>query len=121
MHAVARLTLHPHIPNIQTSWVKLGAAGASACLRAGANDLGGSLMNESITRAAGTKHGQEFGPACMEDVIRSLGRDPLQRTTLYGDAPAERRQAAKTAPALADPIMTKVSAKSGMRDAPAIA
>jgi FO synthase len=69
MHAVARLVLHPHIANIQTSWVKLGAAGAKACLNAGANDLGGSLMNESITRAAGTEHGQEFSPTAMEELI----------------------------------------------------
>ena len=53
MHAVARLVLHPLIPNIQTSWVKMGPDGAAACLKAGANDLGGTLMNESITRAAG--------------------------------------------------------------------
>ena len=53
MHAVARLALHPLIPNIQISWVKMGPDGAAACLKAGANDLGGTLMNESITRAAG--------------------------------------------------------------------
>tara|TARA_A100001391_G_scaffold205379_1_gene205553 strand:- start:2580 stop:4961 length:2382 start_codon:yes stop_codon:yes gene_type:complete len=84
MHAVARLALHPIIPNIQTSWVKLGAAGASACLRSGANDLGGTLMNESISRAAGTQHGQEMPPAMMEELILSIGRIPRQRTTFYG-------------------------------------
>ncbi len=84
MHAVARLALHPHIPSIQTSWVKLGAAGVSACLNAGANDMGGTLMNESISRAAGTSHGQEMPPAAMQEIIRSLGREPRQRTTLYG-------------------------------------
>ena len=63
MHAVARLALHPLVPNIQTSWVKMGPAGRKACLRAGANDLGGTLMNESITRAAGAVHGQEMPPA----------------------------------------------------------
>ena len=62
MHAVARLALHPLIPNIQASWVKLGPDGAGACLQAGANDLGGTLMNESITRAAGAAHGQEMTP-----------------------------------------------------------
>ncbi len=67
MHAVARLALHPHITNIQTSWVKMGPQGAAACLEAGANDLGGTLMNESISRAAGTEHGQEFPPEAMED------------------------------------------------------
>jgi FO synthase len=90
MHAVARLALHPLIPNIQTSWVKMGSQGAAACLRAGANDLGGTLMNESITRAAGATHGQEMPPEAMETVIRSLGRVPWQRTTLYREAPPDR-------------------------------
>ncbi|MGE3296230.1 MAG: 5-amino-6-(D-ribitylamino)uracil--L-tyrosine 4-hydroxyphenyl transferase CofH [Porticoccaceae bacterium] len=88
MHAVARLALHPVIPNIQTSWVKMGIEGAKACLQAGANDLGGTLMNESISRAAGAKHGQEMTAASMERLIRALGRVPRQRTTLYADAPA---------------------------------
>jgi FO synthase len=88
MHAVARLVLHPVITNIQTSWVKMGIEGAKACLQAGANDLGGTLMNESISRAAGAKHGQEMTAASMERLIRELGRSPRQRTTLYGDAPA---------------------------------
>jgi FO synthase len=121
MHAVARLALHPHIPNIQTSWVKLGAAGAKACLEAGANDLGGSLMNESITRAAGTEHGQEFAPAAMEEVIRGLGREPRHRTTLYEDAPAERRRAAKSAPPLIEAVNTSVRAKTGIHKTPAVA
>ena len=69
MHAVARLVLHPLIPNIQVSWVKLGPDGAAACLAAGANDLGGTLMNESISRAAGTEHGQEFAPERMDALI----------------------------------------------------
>ncbi|MBI2750704.1 MAG: 5-amino-6-(D-ribitylamino)uracil--L-tyrosine 4-hydroxyphenyl transferase CofH [Burkholderiales bacterium] len=88
MHAVARLVFHPVITNIQTSWVKMGIEGAKACLRAGANDLGGTLMNESISRAAGAKHGQEMTAASMERLIHELGRVPRQRTTLYGDAPA---------------------------------
>src|SRR6201991_1719621 len=100
MHAVARLALHPLIPNIQTSWVKMGAAGAAACLQAGANDLGGTLMNESITRAAGAAHGQEMPPAAMEELIRSIGRTPWQRTTLYKPAEPERTAAAFNAPAL---------------------
>jgi FO synthase len=106
MHAVARLALHPHITNIQTSWVKMGPQGAAACLKAGANDLGGTLMNESISRAAGTEHGQEFPPEAMEDLIRSLGRVPEQRTTLYGPVPAERRMASLNAAALAPVILT---------------
>jgi FO synthase len=88
MHAVARLVFHPVITNIQTSWVKMGIEGAKACLQAGANDLGGTLMNESISRAAGAKHGQEMTAASMERLIRELGRAPRQRTTLYADAPA---------------------------------
>ena len=91
MHAVARLALHPVIANIQTSWVKMGPEGAAACLRAGANDLGGTLMNESITRAAGASHGQEFPPEEIEALVERLGRTPVQRTTLYGRAPATRR------------------------------
>ncbi|MCO5574956.1 hypothetical protein L7F22_028752 [Adiantum nelumboides] len=84
MHAVARLVLHPYIKNIQASWVKLGPSGAQALLMAGCNDMGGSLMNESITRAAGASHGEELSPTQMEALIRSIGRDPEQRTTLYG-------------------------------------
>jgi len=84
MHAVARLALHPHITNIQTSWVKMGAEGAQICLDAGANDLGGTLMNETITRSAGATHGQEMPPERMEYLIRAIGRQPVQRTTLYG-------------------------------------
>ena len=90
MHAVARLALHPYITNIQTSWVKMGADGAVAALKAGANDLGGTLMNETITRAAGAEHGQEMPPPAMERLIRSIGRVPRQRTTVYADAPTER-------------------------------
>jgi len=106
MHAVARLVLHPLITNIQTSWVKMGSDGAAFCLRAGANDLGGTLMNESITRAAGAVHGQETPPESMEQIIRALGREPRQRTTLYADVPAERRAASFGAARLTDPINT---------------
>jgi FO synthase len=94
MHAVARLVLNPLIHNIQVSWVKMGASGAAACLAAGANDLGGTLMNESISRAAGTQHGQEFPPERMDALIRSIGRAPAQRTTRYAAAPAQQREAA---------------------------
>jgi FO synthase len=91
VHAVARLVLHPHIRNIQTSWVKLGPDGVAACLGAGANDLGGTLMDESITRAAGAEHGQEMSPHAMETLLARLGRPARQRTTLYADAPSLRR------------------------------
>ena len=100
MHAMARLVLHPDIRNIQTSWVKMGPEGASACLNAGANDLGGTLMNESITRAAGATHGQEsaggngnahrldratastsarrsIGPVAVDHASTSFGAAPL--------------------------------------------
>jgi len=86
MHAVARLVLHGAIANIQTSWVKMGPRGAALCLAAGANDLGGTLMDESITRAAGAAHGQEMTPAAMEAQIRQAGRVPRCRNTLYGEA-----------------------------------
>jgi FO synthase len=92
MHAVARLVLHPEIRNIQTSWVKMGASAAALCLQSGANDLGGTLMNESITRAAGGVNGQEFDAASLAQLIVELGRRPRQRTTLYG-APAPIRAA----------------------------
>jgi FO synthase len=108
MHAVARLALHPLITNIQTSWVKMGPAGAAACLKAGANDLGGTLMNESITRAAGAVHGQEMPPRAMEALIRSLGREPRQRTTLYKAVPRDRVAASFAAPALSPPVNTPV-------------
>jgi FO synthase len=92
MHAVARLALHPLITNVQTSWVKMGADGVKVCLSAGANDLGGTLMDETITRSAGAVHGQEMTPAAMEATIHQLGRRPRQRTTLYGTAPEERHR-----------------------------
>jgi FO synthase len=103
VHAVARLALHPWITNIQVSWVKLGPEGVAAALRAGVNDLGGTLMNESISRSAGAQHGQEFPPERMEELIRSAGRVPRQRTTLYDDAAEERRLASFGAAALAEP------------------
>ena len=104
MHAVARLVLDPHITNIQTSWVKMGPDGARACLEAGANDLGGTLMNESITRAAGASHGEEMAPERMEALIRSIGRRPRQRTTLYASTPPERYRASFAAPALREVV-----------------
>jgi FO synthase len=93
MHAIARLALNPLIVNIQTSWVKMGREGVKTCLRSGANDLGGTLMDETITRAAGASHGQEMTPDEMERTIRSLGRRPRQRDTLYRTASDERYRA----------------------------
>ena len=83
MHAVARLMLNRWIDNIQVSWVKLGPQLAQRILTAGANDMGGTLMNESISRAAGAPHGQEFTPLQMCRLIRGIGRIPVQRNTTY--------------------------------------
>ena len=106
MHSVARLVLHGYIDNIQTSWVKMGAAGIAACLNAGANDLGGTLMNETITRAAGAGHGQEWCPQELERQIRDLGREPWQRTTLYEGVSEERSRAGRQAGILSEVINT---------------
>jgi FO synthase len=83
MHAIARLVLDPLITNIQASWVKMGPGGAAVCLAAGSNDMGGVLMNESITRAAGAAHGQEQTAPELEALIRAAQRVPRQRTTTY--------------------------------------
>jgi FO synthase len=104
VHAVARLALHPEITNVQASWVKLGPEGTRQALAAGVNDLGGTLMNESISRSAGAAFGQELPPERMEELIRSAGRRPRQRTTLYDDAPEERVRASFGAAPLADPV-----------------
>ncbi|MFN2595022.1 MAG: 5-amino-6-(D-ribitylamino)uracil--L-tyrosine 4-hydroxyphenyl transferase CofH [Actinomycetota bacterium] len=88
MHAVSRVALSGQIDSIQVSWVKLGTEGAKLALQAGANDLGGTLMNENISRAAGASHGQELTPEEMESLIRSIGRVPRKRTTLYGTVAA---------------------------------
>ena len=104
LHAVARLALHPLIPNIQASWVKLGPDGVRQALAAGVNDLGGTLMNESISRAAGSEWGQELPPEAMEDLIRSAGRVARQRTTTYGDPPPEQVRRSFGAAALAEPL-----------------
>ena len=114
MHAVARLVFHGLIDNIQASWVKMGKAGVAACLDAGVNDLGGSLMNESITRAAGSGHGQEWAPAHMESRIRAAGRQPRMRRTLYQDVSPERRKAAFAALPLAG--VENASATKRQRD-----
>ncbi|MDE0808679.1 MAG: 5-amino-6-(D-ribitylamino)uracil--L-tyrosine 4-hydroxyphenyl transferase CofH [Alphaproteobacteria bacterium] len=118
IHAVARLALHPLITNIQTSWVKLGPTGAGVCLDSGANDFGGTLMNETITRSAGASHGQELPPETMDQVIRSLGREPGQRTTLYGPVNEAQRARSYNAAPLADVVNTPVR-KSRKRDSAA--
>jgi FO synthase len=114
MHAVARLALHPWITNIQASWVKLGVSGAQACLRSGANDLGGTLMNESISRAAGASHGQEMPPERMDEAIRAIGREPRQRTTLYETPDPAQTARSYDAPPLAEPLNPHVN-DAGLR------
>jgi FO synthase len=108
MHAVARLALHPLVTNVQASWVKAGPAGVARLLAAGVNDCGGTLMNESISRAAGTQHGQELPPEAMEAMIRAAGRRPRQRTTLYRAVEEERRRRSLDAPPLAPVVQTPV-------------
>ncbi|GAB2813145.1 bifunctional FO biosynthesis protein CofGH [Streptomyces chlorus] len=93
--AMARLLLHPHIPNIQTSWVKLGAEGAAEMLRSGANDLGGTLMEETISRMAGSSYGSYKSVKDLIAVAEAAGRPARPRTTLYGEVPEERQQAAR--------------------------
>jgi FO synthase len=101
MHAVGRLALHPYFENIQASWVKMGHDGVAACLNAGCNDLGGTLMNETITRAAGATHGQEWDAVSMSRFIEGLDREPWQRNTLYEPVTPERTRAALDAAPLA--------------------
>lgn len=112
MHAVARLALNPHLTSIQVSWVKLGTEGVRACLAGGANDLGGTLMDESISRAAGAAHGQELPPGEMEELIRAAGRTPRQRTTLYGEVDDLIRQRGRQAAPLDPVILTPPKRRS---------
>src|SRR6058998_776748 len=84
MHALARLMLGPSFRNIQSSWVKEGPKMAQCLLAAGANDLGGTLINESISTSAGAQYGQLVGPAELHRLIRDVGRVPAQRDTVYG-------------------------------------
>jgi FO synthase len=88
--AMARLLLHGHIDNIQTSWVKLGADGAAQMLRSGANDLGGTLMEETISRMAGSSYGSYKSIRDFKAIAEAVGRPSRQRTTLYGEVPTER-------------------------------
>ncbi len=106
IHAIARLALHPHFKNIQASWTKLGHDGVRACLQAGVNDLGGTLMNETITRAAGAAHGQETSPEEMEEIIRSIGRTPRQRSTTYGEVSDLQKQRSFGAVSMVEPTYT---------------
>ncbi|MGH9041368.1 MAG: 5-amino-6-(D-ribitylamino)uracil--L-tyrosine 4-hydroxyphenyl transferase CofH, partial [Acidimicrobiia bacterium] len=84
IHSVARIAMHNWIDNIQVSWVKMGLTGARQALQAGCNDLGGTLMNENISRAAGAEHGQGVEEEDLLEVVAPLGRPLEQRTTVYG-------------------------------------
>jgi FO synthase len=88
MHAVGRIAYRGWIDNVQASWVKIGLEGAAQLLRAGVNDLGGTLMDENISRAAGASHGQGVEEAQLRAVAEGAGRRLEQRTTLYGRLPA---------------------------------
>jgi len=97
VHAVARLLLHGAVDHVQVSWVKLGVEGAAAVLAGGADDLGGTLMEETISRMAGSTHGSRKSVSELEAVAAAAGRPARQRTTTYGDVPAERHAAARAA------------------------
>ncbi len=87
MHAVGRIAYHGWVSNVQASWVKLGVTGAQQLLQAGVNDLGGTLMDENISRAAGAAHGQGITDADFRSVVEPLGRTLVERTTLYRPVP----------------------------------
>jgi FO synthase len=84
MHAIARIAYRGLIDHIQASWVKLGLPGARQLLHAGVDDLGGTLMDENISRAAGATHGQSIHESDLRTLAESTGRPLRQRTTLYG-------------------------------------
>ncbi|WP_354529723.1 bifunctional FO biosynthesis protein CofGH [Nakamurella sp. UYEF19] len=130
VHAMARLMLHGSIDNVQTSWVKLGVEGTRAMLRGGANDLGGTLMEETISRMAGSEFGSYKTVADIESITTEIGRPVVQRTTTYGPVDAERHQAAKAfdglAKASASPspsatMPAAVTAPAGARSLPLFA
>jgi 2-iminoacetate synthase ThiH len=83
VHALARVMLHGYIKNVQVSWVKMGFAQSLACLEAGANDFGGTLMEESISKAAGANYGENISPGEFRALVRSIGRVPAERSTTY--------------------------------------
>ncbi|MDI3386546.1 bifunctional FO biosynthesis protein CofGH [Streptomyces sp. B-S-A8] len=113
--AMARLLLHPHIPNIQTSWVKLGTEGAAEMLRSGANDLGGTLMEETISRMAGSSYGSYRSIEDLVTIASAAGRPARARTTLYGEVPEERRRAAAASDGHLPELLPVVEGDSGPR------
>ena len=109
MHAVGRIAYRETIPNVQVSWVKCGVNGARQVLQAGANDLGGTLMDENISRAAGASHGQELDEAEFRAIVEPIGRTLGQRTTLYGRTQTVGRRLRP--PAEAQPVAVTLGAK----------
>ena len=99
MHAVGRIAFHGSIDNIQASWVKIGVEGSRQLLQAGVNDLGGTLMDENISRAAGASHGQGMEPDDFAALVAPLGRPLRQRSTLYGTPAIHGAQSASLAQA----------------------
>ncbi len=110
VHAMARLLLHGRISNIQASWVKLGPQGCQVMLQGGVNDLGGSLMEETISRMAGSAHGSRKSVSELEQIAQALGRPVRQRTTEYGEVTPERYAAARRAEPLLLPVVAATPA-----------
>jgi FO synthase len=113
MHAIARLSLSPYIENIQASWVKLGRSGAAFALNSGANDLGGTLMNESITRSAGAAHGEELDIENLASLVAGVKRHVRYRNTFYQDMSASQLAKARQAAALQ--VIELSDVKRGMK------
>ncbi|HUR50861.1 MAG TPA: bifunctional FO biosynthesis protein CofGH [Mycobacteriales bacterium] len=105
VHAAARLVLHGAIDHIQCSWVKLGVEQCHQVLSGGVDDLGGTLMEETISRMAGSQHGSRKSVEELEGMVRAAGRTPRQRTTLYGEPTAERQSAARRGPVVELPLL----------------
>ncbi|WP_433474456.1 bifunctional FO biosynthesis protein CofGH [Spirillospora sp. CA-142024] len=102
VHALARILLHGAISNIQTSWVKMGDEMCTRVLQGGVNDLGGTLMEETISRMAGSENGSFKPISELETIAARAGRPARQRTTLYGEVPAERMKAARRTDGIGD-------------------
>jgi FO synthase len=113
VHAMARLLLHGRIANIQCSWVKLGPDGARAVLTGGANDVGGTLMEETISRMAGSTWGSKKSISDIEELVAPIGRPARQRTTTYGEVPAERLETARRADGVMELLPLEAIAPTG--------
>ena len=107
VHAMARLLLHGAIDHVQCSWVKLGTEGTRTLLQGGADDLGGTLMEETISRMAGSQHGSRKSVAELEALATAAGRPSRQRTTTYGEVPTERLAAARRVTLPLEPVTVR--------------